>query len=69
VWEVEALAQAVRALPTGQREAIELLKLKELSLKEASAVSGSTIGALKVASHRAMTALRRTLTRREDHED
>lgn len=65
----DALEQAIRSLPRGQREAIELLKLKELSLKEAAAVSGLSIGALKVATHRAMTALRRTLNRPESHED
>ena len=57
----EALAQAIRTLPPGQREAIEMLKLRELSLKEASAVSGMSITALKVAVHRAVKALRRAL--------
>jgi RNA polymerase sigma factor (sigma-70 family) len=56
-----ALYDAVRALPEGQRQAIELLKLEELSLKEASRVSGTSVGALKVATHRAMATLRRTL--------
>ena len=65
----EALEHAIRSLPKGQREAIELLKLKELSLKEAAAASGSSIGALKVATHRAMIALRRTLNRPESHEN
>lgn len=65
----EALGQAIRSLPRGQREAIELLKLKELSLKEAAAISGLSIGALKVATHRAMIALRRTLNRTRSHED
>lgn len=57
----EVLKQAIRSLPTGQRDAIEMLKLREMSLKEASAASGMTIGALKVSVHRAVTALRRTL--------
>ncbi len=57
----EALRSAVSALPAGQREAIEMLKLREMSLKEASAASGMSIGALKVATHRAMTALRNIL--------
>lgn len=65
----EALEQAIGSLPKGQREAIELLKLQELSLKEAAAVSGLSIGALKVATHRAMTALRRTLNATHNHED
>jgi RNA polymerase sigma-70 factor (ECF subfamily) len=65
----EALQQAIRSLPRGQREAIELLKLKGLSLKEAAAASGLSIGALKVATHRAMIALRRALHRTERNED
>jgi DNA-directed RNA polymerase specialized sigma24 family protein len=52
------LRHAIRLLPRGQRNAIELLKLQGLSLKEAAAATGSTIGALKVATHRAMAALR-----------
>ena len=56
--DAEALRQAVSALPEGQRVAIELLKLKEMSLKEAATVSGMSIGALKVATHRATRALR-----------
>jgi RNA polymerase sigma-70 factor (ECF subfamily) len=59
--DVEALAHAVHALPSGQRQAIELLKLGEMSLKEASAATGLSVGALKVATHRAMATLRRTL--------
>ena len=61
IGDARALHAAVRALPDGQREAIELLKLEELSLKDASAVSGTSVGALKVATHRALRALRRTL--------
>ena len=57
----EALSQAIQALPPGQRQAVELLKLGELSLKEASAATGSSIGALKIATHRAMASLRRAL--------
>ncbi len=59
--DAEALRAAVAALPEGQRQAIELLKLKELSLKEAAQITGSSAGALKVATHRALTTLRRTL--------
>jgi RNA polymerase sigma-70 factor (ECF subfamily) len=59
--EASSLHEAVRALPEGQRRAIELLKLKELSLKEASAITGSSESALKVATHRAISALRKKL--------
>lgn len=64
--EAAALREAVRALPEGQRQAIELLKLQELSLKEAAAASGTSVGALKVATHRAMAALKRTLRKRQE---
>jgi RNA polymerase sigma-70 factor (ECF subfamily) len=57
----EALAQAIRMLPPGQREAVEMLKIRELSLKEAAAVSGVSVSALKVSVHRAVKALRRAL--------
>lgn len=62
--DAEALAQAMADLPPGQRQAIELIKLGEMSLKEASAVSGMSVGALKVAVHRGIAALRRALTGR-----
>jgi RNA polymerase sigma factor (sigma-70 family) len=57
----DALKEAIADLPAGQRNAIELLKLREMSLKEAAAASGTSVGALKVATHRAMEALRRKL--------
>jgi RNA polymerase sigma-70 factor (ECF subfamily) len=57
----EALQQAIERLPPDQREAIRLLKLKEMSLKEAAAVSGRSISALKVATHRAIRSLRKKL--------
>ena len=57
----EALARAIDALPPGQRQAVQLLKLRELSLKEASAATGLSVGALKLATHRAMASLRRAL--------
>jgi RNA polymerase sigma-70 factor (ECF subfamily) len=57
----EALHGAVKALPKGQRTAIELLKFRELSLKEASETSGMSVTALKVSAHRAIKALRSVL--------
>ncbi len=62
----EALERAVRALPPGQRKAVEMLKLHEMSLKEAAAASGTSVAALKVAVHRAVSALRKGLTRESD---
>ncbi len=59
----ETLKKAIQALPPGQREAVEMLKLGEMSLKEASSASGASIGALKVSVHRAMGALRKALSK------
>ena len=56
-----ALAGAIDKLPPDQREAIRMLKLHEMSLKEASLASGRSITALKVATHRAIRNLRRLL--------
>lgn len=56
-----ALAGAIDKLPPDQREAIKMLKLKEMSLKEASQASGRSVAALKVATHRAIRNLRKLL--------
>jgi RNA polymerase sigma-70 factor (ECF subfamily) len=60
------LRQAVSRLPQGQRQAIELLKLREMSLKDAAAASGMSIASLKVATHRALLNLRKMLAHRKD---
>ncbi|HEY9163234.1 MAG TPA: sigma-70 family RNA polymerase sigma factor [Magnetovibrio sp.] len=60
--DADRLHRALSTLPSGQRQAVELLKLKELSLKEASAASGMSIAALKVAMHRALKSLRADMT-------
>ena len=56
-----ALRKAIEDLPSGQRQAIKLVKLGEMSLKEAATASGMSIAALKVATHRALKTLRRVL--------
>jgi len=56
-----ALHAAIAALPPDQRQAIGLLKLKEMSLKEAALASGRSVSALKVATHRAIKSLRKLL--------
>jgi len=59
----DLVVRAMRALPDGQREALELVKLRGMSLKEAAAVTGRSAGSLKVAVHRALMTLRALLTR------
>lgn len=53
------LRSAVGELPASQRTALQLTKIEALSLAEASARSGMSMGALKVATHRAVQTLRR----------
>jgi RNA polymerase sigma-70 factor, ECF subfamily len=53
------LGDALAKLPPDQRSAIEMLKLKEMSLKDAASSSGRSVTALKVATHRALKSLRR----------
>jgi RNA polymerase sigma-70 factor (ECF subfamily) len=57
----DLLKSAIASLPAGQRKAIELLKIQELSLKEAAERTGMSISALKVAVHRGMKSLKQTL--------
>ena len=55
------LRAAVAELPESQRTALRLAKLEDLPLSEAAARSGLSVGALKVATHRALKTLRRKL--------
>jgi RNA polymerase sigma-70 factor (ECF subfamily) len=66
VSAARTLRQAIERLPHGQREAIRLLKLQEMSLKEAATASGTSVGALKVATHRAMKSLRKFIINSSD---
>lgn len=56
-----ALLEAIERLPPDQRDALRMLKLNEMSLKQASMSSGRSVSALKVATHRAVANLRRLL--------
>jgi RNA polymerase sigma-70 factor (ECF subfamily) len=62
--DLEELRKAIETLPPIQRDAVQMLKLGELSLKEAAHASRTTVGALKVATHRAMAALRKMLVKK-----
>jgi RNA polymerase sigma-70 factor (ECF subfamily) len=65
-FDEAVLGEAIEQLPPEQRQAIKLLKLNEMSLKEAAAVSGRSIVALKVATHRAIKSLRKILGQRSE---
>jgi RNA polymerase sigma-70 factor (ECF subfamily) len=57
----DRLGKAITALPALQRQALELLKLREMSLAEASRLTGRSIAALKVNVHRAVKSLQKQL--------
>ena len=57
------LARMTEDLPRGQKEAIELVKIREMTLAEASLASGQSIASLKVNIHRAMKKLRLNLAK------
>lgn len=69
--EVEALhsadevANLLQRLPARQREALEMLKLRDMSAAQAAKASGQSAGALKVNAHRALKALRGWMQTRE----
>lgn len=52
------LERMMADLTPKQKEALDLVKLREMSLAEASAVSGQSIASLKVNIHRAIRKLR-----------
>ncbi|MGI8931433.1 MAG: sigma-70 family RNA polymerase sigma factor [Sphingomicrobium sp.] len=55
------LARMTEGLARGQKEAIELVKIREMTLAEASIASGQSIASLKVNIHRAMKKMRLNL--------
>ena len=57
------LERALRDLPPAQREAVWLLKVEELTVKEAAQRVGTSPGALKLRAHRGYQALRDLLGR------
>lgn len=67
--QAESLHQAVDGLSPRQREAIRLLRLSELSLKEAAEQSHQSVGSLKVACHRALKSLQQVLAQKDQSHD
>jgi DNA-directed RNA polymerase specialized sigma24 family protein len=65
--EHDAVATAENIEEAAQQQAINMLKIKEMSLKEAASESGMTVSSLKVATHRALKSLRRMLSDRGEH--
>lgn len=56
-----SVQEAMGDLTKAERQAVELLRLREMTLAEAAAASGSTVAALKVAMHRAKLKMKATL--------
>jgi RNA polymerase sigma-70 factor (ECF subfamily) len=60
----QQLARMMAELTPRQKEALELVKLREMSLAEASTASGRSVASLKVNVHRAIQRLRRNRSER-----
>jgi RNA polymerase sigma-70 factor (ECF subfamily) len=56
-----SLQGAMARLPDQQREAFSMVKLEGLSIEEAAARAGISVGALRVRAHRAYKALRKMI--------
>ena len=61
----QRMGQIMRILPEKQREILLLRVVVGLSAEETADAVGSTPGAVRVAQHRALSRLRRTLTAEE----
>ncbi len=57
------LREALEQLPPSQREALRLVQLEGLSMKDAASRAGTSEGAMKVRAHRAFKALKSLLSR------
>lgn len=58
VVNLMSVRRAMDGLTTGERDAFELVRLRQMSMAEAAEKQGSTPGAVKVAVHRATRKLR-----------
>jgi len=58
VVNLMSVRRAMDGLTAGERDAFEMVRLRQLSLAEAAGRRGSTVGAMKVAVHRATLKLR-----------
>ncbi len=56
-----SLRDAMARLPEPQREAFAMLKLEGMTVEQAAARAGTSVGALKVRAHRAYKALRKII--------
>jgi len=65
---VERVHAALAKLPLAQRQAVVLTKLEGLSVADAAAIAGTSVGALKVRAHRGYNQLRAILAE-ADHDD
>jgi RNA polymerase sigma factor (sigma-70 family) len=67
VVNLMSVRRAMEGLTTGERDAFELVRLRQMSLAEAAEKQGSTVGAMKVAVHRATRKLRAAIAMPTGH--
>ena len=66
---LDDIQAAIDELPPAQREALLLLKVSGLSLKEAADATGASVGAVKLRAHRAYEAIRARVGAKRKGED
>ncbi len=63
IGDAADLARTLARLPPAQRDAFAMLKLEGLSLAQAAARAGTSVGALKLRAHRAYKTIKAALGR------
>ena len=63
VVNLMSVRRAMTDLTEGERKAFELVRLREMSLADAARAGNTTVGAMKVAVHRASRKLRQAINR------
>ena len=63
---VEAIEPLLAALPERQRQALEAVKIRGLSMSVAARESGQSVAAVKITVHRAVKALRKLVRARNE---
>jgi len=63
VVDLMAVRSAMADLSEGERRAFEMVRMKDMSPSEAAEQSDTTVGAIKVAVHRASRKLKRSISR------
>ena len=68
-WAAHAFARVTSGLTPRQKQALDLVKVRGMSLSEAAGASGQSVALLKVNIHRAMRKMRLEIAEERDRSD